>query len=148
MPWGRIDDSMYDHPKVEALPARTRNACVGLWIRAISYSNRHMTDGFVSDDKLRRLDARATEIEALVAVGLFDRLVDGIRIHDFLDFNDSASTVRKRRSEMRELGKRGGQARRFITSGSATLELPSRPLPSVTNNPPTPLVDKSKKSDA
>lgn len=110
MAWGRIDDSLYDHPKVEALPARLRNSCVGVWFRAISWSNRHLTDGFVPVVMLRNLDARPTEIDALVNVGLLERTDGGVRVHDFLDFNDSADAVRERRANMRELGKRGGTA--------------------------------------
>jgi hypothetical protein len=159
-PWGRLDDSLYDHPKVERLPARLRNSCVGLMFRAISWSNRHLTDGFVPTATLRKLDGRASEVDALVAVGLLDPADGGVTIHDFLDYSPSAADVKKKRAEMKELGKRGGQrsaeARRFNrdasnnawtdgeSDGSSDGEdprfnsrpVPSRPVPAETRPAP------------
>ena len=139
MPWGRIDDSFYDHPKLDDL-GRHRLPCVGLYVLALSYSNRHLTDGFIPSGMVRKLGGTRVLAEHLVRVGLWDLVIDGYRIHDFLDYNDSSAAVRRRRVDMRELGKRGG-----LASGLAR-RLNTRPVPSF--NPPTPLVDKSKKSDA
>ena len=152
MPWGRIDDTLYDHPKVDDL-GRYRLPCMGLYLLALSYSNRHLTDGHIPTGQVKRLGGTRFLAEQLVRVGLWDLLVDGYRIHDFLDYNDSASAVRRRRVDFQELGKRGGiasgEARRLkrdgVLFGSATVEPPSRTRPF---NPPTPLVEKSKKSDA
>lgn len=140
MPWGRIDDSLYDHPKVELLPVRVRNACVGLWVRAISWSNRYLTDGRIPLDRIRKLDGDRRLADALVSAGLFDVEDAGYLIHDFLDFNDSAEAVRRRRDGMRELGrtggKRSGEARRLAKdeaprlNGNEAPRLNSRPDPS------------------
>jgi hypothetical protein len=141
MAWGRIDDTFYDHPKLDEL-GRYRLPCVGLYVLALSWSNRYLTDGYIPFERVKKLGGTKFLAERLVRVGLWDLLVDGYRIHDFLDYNDSGDAVRRRRVDMRELGKRGG-----IASGQARRFNP-RPVPSF--NPPTPFVDKSKtrKSDA
>ena len=102
MPWGRLDDSLYDHPKVEALPDDVRLAGVGLWARAISWCNRYLTDGRIPRSRIAKLDATLDLADALVAVGLFDVTSDGYAVHDFLDFNDSRATVLERRQREAE----------------------------------------------
>jgi len=145
MPWGRIDDGFYDHPKLNDL-GRYRLPCVGLYTLALSWSNRYLTDGHIPADQVKRLGGTPRLAEMLVRSGLWDRVADGYRVHDFLDFNDSAATVRKRRSEMRELGKRGG-----VASGQArrlnSVPLPSVPIP-IPSDASTRNVDKSKKAGA
>jgi hypothetical protein len=148
MPWGRIDDSLYDHPKVNDL-GRFRLPCMGLYLLVLSWSNRYLTDGHIPADQVKRLGGTPRLAVELVRTGLWDKVADGYRVHDFLDFNDSASVVRRRRAEMRELGKRGG-----LASGEArrlnSVPLPSVPLPiPVLSDASTArAVDKSKKSDA
>jgi hypothetical protein len=69
MPRGWIDDLFESHPKRELVSL----AADGLLMRAISISNRHLTDGFVSDEwvrqQLRREGRRAPKVlrEALEA---------------------------------------------------------------------------------
>jgi hypothetical protein len=127
MPWGRLDDGLYDHPKVEQLPRKVRNASVGLWARAISWSNRYLTDGRVSSERLAKLDGTAAEVDALVSVGLFERDDDGIVIHDFCEYNDTAEAVRSKRAAMRELGKRGGLASGEARRSSDTVNRDAQP---------------------
>jgi hypothetical protein len=138
MPWGRIDDGFYDHPKLDDL-GRNRLACIGLYALALSWSNRYLTDGHIPDDRVKRLGGTPVLADALVRAGLWDKLVDGYRIHDFLDYNESADDVRERRRRLHVLGKRGGsasgEARRLKRDGSGVaVELPSSPVRSI----PTP----------
>jgi hypothetical protein len=142
MAWGRIDDTFYDHPKVDEL-GRYRLPCVGLYVLGLSWSNRFLTDGHIPFDRVKRLGGTKALAERLVRVGLWDLLVDGYRIHDFLDYNDSADAVRKRQIKYRDLGKRGAEARwrGAIADGIGQAY---GPVPSRTNNPPTP----RKKHDA
>jgi len=53
MPWGRLDDSAYTHPKFLGLDP----AAVGLWAMALSYCNHHLTDGCIPRPQLSRLIA-------------------------------------------------------------------------------------------
>jgi hypothetical protein len=97
MPWGRLDDSLYDHPKLDALPADRRLEAIGLWARAISWCNRFLTDGNVPRDRVVKLDGTLELADLLVAAGLFERTATGYAIHDFLRFNDSRTQIEERR---------------------------------------------------
>jgi len=96
MPWGRLDDGLYDHPKLDAL-GRSKLAAVGLWTLAISWSNRRLTDGFVPTDRVLSLGGTPAIADLLVAAGLFDQADGGYVIHDFLTFNESREHVESRR---------------------------------------------------
>lgn len=93
MPWGRIDDSLYDHRKVEALPDAIRLACVGLQALAISWCNRQLTDGFVPANRIAKLHGTRRHRDALVAVEMWDEAPGGIQIHNFLRYNRSRAQV-------------------------------------------------------
>jgi hypothetical protein len=99
MPWGRLDDSLYDHPKLDLLPADQRLAGVGLWAVAISWSNRYLTDGRVPSKQIGRLGGTTELADELVVAGLFDEADDGYVVHDFHDFNDAKVDVLERRSK-------------------------------------------------
>ena len=101
MAWGRIDDTLYDHPKLDAL-GRDRLPCVGLWCLALSWTNRYLTDGFIPSGRVSRLGGNRKLAEALVGVGLWEKVDDGFYIHDFLHFNESAEEVRRDREAARE----------------------------------------------
>lgn len=120
MPWGRLDDSLYDHPKLDELPsdpaeverilagippaALLRLAAIGLWTRAISWSNRFLTDGVVPRAKLAKLDGTTALADALAGecVTLFEKTATGYAVHDFLQFNDSRADVLERRRKEAE----------------------------------------------
>src|SRR5262245_46818288 len=99
MPWGRLDDSLYDHPKLDLLPIEQRLAGVGLWARSISWCNRFLTDGHIPRNRIEKLDGTPELADLLVAAGLFETDASGYRIHDFLEFNDSRAHVEERRSK-------------------------------------------------
>ena len=113
MPWGRVDDQSYDHRKLDKLPAKDRLPAIGLYWLSISWCNRHLTDGFVPDERLVKLAElpRATTFrlrDRLVAAELFDRAQDGVRIHDYFEEgrNKSREQVEKERDEARQRMKR------------------------------------------
>jgi ElaB/YqjD/DUF883 family membrane-anchored ribosome-binding protein len=134
--WGRQDDSFYDHIKVRRMPKDIRNAACGLYWRAVSLCNRHLTDGWLTDEDIELVDGKVEEVEALVATHLFDRRARGLRIHDFLDFNKSRAQVLSERETKAQAGRLGGIAsgkrRRSKREAPASplVELPSRPVPS------------------
>lgn len=132
MPWARIDDGLYDHPKILA----AGNEAVGLWLRMICYSNRHGTDGEVSYEACRYLAASAGVhwrtlarlLRRLCDVGLahynpargVTEALQGTRkgtrkgtasggsytIHDFSDYNETSSEVADRRRVSRDRQRR------------------------------------------
>jgi hypothetical protein len=105
MPWGRLDDGLYDHPKLEAL-GRLKLAAIGLWTLSISWSNRRLTDGSIPTRQIRMLGGTTALADLLVAAGFFDRTDDGYAIHDFLEFNENAVTVQSRRDAAAERQRR------------------------------------------
>jgi hypothetical protein len=108
MPWGRLDDGLYDHPKLDLL-GRDRLRAVGLWTLSISWCNRRLTDGFVPCDRIRLLGGTPALADLLVSAGMFEERPGGYLIHDFLAFNDSAEIVQARRDAAadRQRKKRG-----------------------------------------
>jgi hypothetical protein len=133
MPWGRLDDSLYDHPKLDLIPVEERLAAIGLWARAISWCNRFLTDGLVPRDRITKLDGTADLADRLVVAGLFDsggNVPSGAyQIHDFLSFNDSREKVLERRQHdadrkakwraAKEAEKNGKRPRAARPSGTA-----------------------------
>lgn len=101
MPWGRLDDGLYDHPKLGDL-GRSKLPAVGLWTLAISWSNRRLTDGFVPTERIAMLGGTRSIAETLVTAGMFDHAEGGYTIHDFLEFNESRETVEIRREHDRK----------------------------------------------
>lgn len=110
MPWGRVDDDFYDHPKVLGL-GRRRLQCVGLYFLAISWTNRYLTDGKLDANRVRSLGGSIQVADRLVEAGLFDRDGDCYVIHDFLHRNKSRQQVETEREQKAEAGRKGGLAR-------------------------------------
>ena len=160
MPWGRIDDGFYDHPKLDAL-GRDRLSSVGLHWLAVSWCNRWLTDGAITRERVVKLGGTARLADVLVAAGLWERDGNDYRIHDFLDFNESKADVEAAREVEREKKRRqrasgAGKASasgavvhepgtgRFVSPGvspgdtlrdspgasPSTRPVPSRPVPS------------------
>ena len=106
MPWFRLEDSFYDNPKVR----KAGNAAIGLWVRCATYSARYLTDGYI-DASIARQYGSPREIDRLLTAGLWTQNGAGFIMPDYLDYNPSASDVRKRRAEQSESKRRGGLAR-------------------------------------
>jgi hypothetical protein len=98
MPWVRLDDSFFCHPK--AVEAGVE-AC-GLYVWALTYSAHNLTDGHVPGAWVKQaVGARARRLAArLIAQGLWVENGTGYVIHDYLDFNPSrASVLAKRKAD-------------------------------------------------
>jgi hypothetical protein len=91
MPWFKIDDSAYSHPKFR----RAGNAALGLWLRCGAYSAQHLLEGRVPKDIAKDFGT-APQAAKLVAVGLWHEhghdcprcpaVADGdYLIHDFFE---------------------------------------------------------------
>jgi hypothetical protein len=102
MPWGRLDDSLYDHPKLDYLPEIDRLAGVGLWAIAISWCNRFLTDGHIPRSRIGKLGGSTELADRLVAAGLFDDDPAGYNVHGFLVFNDSREQIEDKRKKETE----------------------------------------------
>lgn len=97
MPWAMLDDGFYDHPKVRAMRPALRNAAAGLYARSLSLCARSLSDGRLTQEDAFSLDGTDEQIAELVRVGLWEPIDGGYAVHDWLDYNDSAATVKERR---------------------------------------------------
>lgn len=106
----RLDDGLIDHDKVEEAAERLGKQgyliALGAVAWAICYANKKLTDGVIPDRALVKYGVGQSAADALVAVGLWERVEDGYRIHDFHDWNPSASEVKAKRSRDRERKRR------------------------------------------
>lgn len=119
MPWGRVDDTLYDHPKVLALLEERRGCeALGLLMLLISHANRHLTDGGFNRATARLLAGAHRKADPLVDLLITEGFVDDrggrLYIHDFLDYNQSRADIEARRAAKVRSGRQGG-----IRSGEA-----------------------------
>jgi len=87
MPWVRVDDGLFLHPKWLATPANAR----GLWVTALSYCGNQANGGIVPAVLLPMLGATVDDAEALVKSGLWTRDGDGYRVNQFADYNPTST---------------------------------------------------------
>jgi hypothetical protein len=92
MPWLRLEEAFYDHPKVDA----AGNGPVGLWVRCACWSSAKGWDGRVPARVARTLGSRR-EADALVRARLWVPTDDGFLIPDFLEYNPSKEDSDRRR---------------------------------------------------
>mgnify|MGYP000877844067 CR=1 FL=1 len=156
MSWVRLDDTVPHHQKCLKAGA---SAC-WLWVCAVAYCQRHLTDGFVPVEAVPFLgvaDDPTGLMERLCSVGLMVEAEGGYIVHDYHDHNATADEARERKqrvtSERSKSGRiggiRSGIARRGIeatkqngsnaeANARSKAEAPSHPIP-ILKNPPTPL---------
>ncbi len=95
MAWVRIHDGAMSHPKL----LRLSDKAFRLWVWGLTYSQQHLTDGWLPERSQPADLKRATN--EIVAIGLWEKTDNGHQIHDYLDWNDSKSVV----VEARQLAK-------------------------------------------
>lgn len=132
MPWFRIDDGFWSHPKTLQLS----DGAQALWMRAGSWSMHHLTDGLIPAFALQLLGAKPRFVNELVAVSLWIPDEGAYRFHDWsryqptrtqVEADRDAAAERKRRS--REKSRRD----RSVTDGAGSADAapsPSHPIPS------------------
>lgn len=126
MTWFKVDDQLWSHPKFASLS----DSAQALWLRAGSYSAAHLTDGFVPEQVARRqLAGTPRVIGELLAVqvgmssAMWTRVDGGYQFHDWDEYQESSSDVKRRRDEARER-MRNVRANKRQTSHNPS---PSRP---------------------
>ncbi|QIN93655.1 hypothetical protein SEA_DUMPSTERDUDE_67 [Gordonia phage DumpsterDude] len=106
MTWFKVDDGFWSHPKTSTLPA----PAIALWVKAGAYSCQHLTDGRITPQVLRLLGSRKSARD-LVSAGLWYEVADGWEFHDWSEYQETSSDVRKRREEAKERQRRSREAR-------------------------------------
>jgi hypothetical protein len=130
MTWNRFDDRWDIGSKMVRAFAKVGDAGPNVWTRAVTTSNRELTDGVLHVDVLFSLTKHkkpAHVVDVLVEVGalhdeagrlacgrcaeLYPPLrADERLVHDFLDWNPSKAEVEERRRAKQDAGKKGGRA--------------------------------------
>lgn len=113
--WLKVDDGMPQHPKVVAAAARLGANGLGrvlaVWVEAMCYCNRHLTDGLVTNDVAATLKSDKNPIEILrvfaqKSVRLAHRTRDGWQMHDYHEYQPSKAEVEKKRKKERDRKRR------------------------------------------
>lgn len=78
MPWFKVDDQLFAHPKWVGAPLRAR----GLWVTAGSWAASQPDDGFVPAHMLSMFGATKKDAGELVRRGLWHEAEDGWRFVD------------------------------------------------------------------
>jgi hypothetical protein len=144
MPWVRVDDAFYDHPKFVPLTA----GAVGLWVIGLAYCNRNLTDGFIHRMAVVRLLPDAPDVtlghaDELIRAGLWSPADDGFAVVDYLDYQPSAEEIKGSRDKARERMAAARSARKFGGSSAevranterTTSEVRVTPTPTPTPTP-------------
>ena len=101
MTWVKLDDGFTEHPKV----IQAGKLAAMLFVDGLCYSARQLTDGFIPNGALDRFGYGRHLKEAvasLLEVGLWTPCEGGHQVHDYLDFQQSASSVKAERSAAKE----------------------------------------------
>lgn len=116
VPWAKLDDEYPRHPKMQRIPAALRADAIALEVAGLCYSTRVLTDGFVAaavvetlglevgfEHKrgLNRKRLRAV-IGSLLDAKRWVSVPGGYQIHDYADYQPSASDVKEKRRLERE----------------------------------------------
>lgn len=113
MAWGKIDDGMMDHQKIDAALDAGGPWVMVVWLRGLCHAAKGLTDGEISRRAALRLtadtDSPGAALDALVACGLWDQRAGSYWIHDYLDYNPTRAQV---------LAEREGARKRKETSRS------------------------------
>lgn len=109
MPWFKVDDGFYDHPKVLELDMAAR----GLWVMAGAYCARHLTDGVITGRQIKVIGGTQKQAEKLVAAGLWsaDDAPPSARRYAFNDWREFQPTREDVLSKRREDAERKRLAR-------------------------------------
>lgn len=126
--WFRMDNAFTENEKfLNAGPAAGY-----LYIAALAWASRNLTDGFIPRTQPQRLvlwEGYALQtgvgeltdnwhevnadmlIDRLIEVGLWDVVESGYQIHDYLEWQRSAEEIKALSKQRSEAGKRGGKAK-------------------------------------
>jgi len=103
--FSRLDDELLDHPKLAAagreLGRNGRCLALGFYTYALMWCNRHLSDGLLPVEIVETFSGFVVDplrvAEALQRAGLFDTHERGYRIHDYGEYNPSASEIKAKR---------------------------------------------------
>lgn len=108
--FAKIDVALREHPKI----LQAGDAAAWLFVSAILWSKQHDTDGFVPEHAIGRLTGLRNPSNAAVKcvdAGLLEIVEGGLRIHDYLDHQESSKDRRSKRHAASVAGRMGAAKR-------------------------------------
>jgi len=110
--WIKIDDTLPNNPKILPLS----DGAFRLYIEGLCYANQYLTDGFLADAVLLRLDPNNNRQE-LVDACLWIECLGGLQINDYTEHQTAKSEVEKKREQNKE---RSSRYRSRVTNAEVT----------------------------
>jgi 5-methylcytosine-specific restriction endonuclease McrA len=106
MPWIRLSDDYFDHPKFSSLS----DGAFRLWHEGLAYCRKFQTDGLIPTTVMRRLRSYSPKrMRELMTPWmaemnpLWDPIQDvGVKVHDYLDWNLSKEEEQQQREESKQ----------------------------------------------
>jgi len=112
--WIKIDDTLPNNPKILPLS----DGAFRLYIEGLCYANQYLTDGFLADAVLLRLDPNNNRQE-LVDACLWIECLGGLQINDYTEHQTAKSEVEKKR-EQEQNKERSSRYRSRVTNAEVT----------------------------
>jgi hypothetical protein len=97
MGWVRLDDNFADHPKVIGLS----DTAFRLYIEALCYSNRQLTDGFIPMAVYLKA-SKNDDADYLIEAGLWQEVPLGYQIRSYDEYQPLREKVEEKREQARE----------------------------------------------
>ena len=97
MTWIKLDDSLPNNPKILPLS----DGAFRLYIEGLCYANQYLTDGYLANAVLIRLD-QGNNRDELVWAKLWIESEDGIFINDYTEHQSSKADVEAKKEQTRE----------------------------------------------
>jgi len=94
--WIKLDDTLPNNPKILPLSDKAFR----LYIEGLCYANQYLTDGFLAQAVVNRLDSGNASNELIVAT-LWLQTDGGVQIHDYCEHQTSRKTVEEKREQVR-----------------------------------------------
>jgi hypothetical protein len=101
MPWFKVDDNFYDHPKIKSIPRRHRGTAIALWVLAGSWCARYLTDGVIPAEQVLDFGTKR-DATNLVDAGLWIPVPGGYQFHDWAAYQPTRTYVEGERERLRK----------------------------------------------
>jgi hypothetical protein len=143
MGWVRIDDNFADHPKVIALS----DTAFRLYIEALCYSNRQLTDGFIPMAVYVKL-SKNDDADYLIEAGLWESVhgevsgssvTTGYQIRSYTEYQPTREKVQEKREQAKERLRKYREGQKGNANETPMKRHP-QPIPNPTQ--PNPNIDK------
>jgi hypothetical protein len=96
MTWIKLDDTLPNNPKILPLSDKAFR----LYIEGLCYANQYLTDGFLAQAVVNRLDS-GNACQELLEAGLWIEVESGKQIHDYCEHQTSRKVVEEKREQVR-----------------------------------------------